>query len=473
MAICSTGWACGGGHSAAPSASHRQRLYSDADAYAALVALPGGGLLVGDRLTGVVRRFTAQGRPASSALARVAVEGGGQRGLLGLARDGRGDVYASWTAPSGRIVVGRILPAPTRIVWRGPESAPLADGGHLEIAPSGQLVIGIGDLEDRSQLTNPRAPNGKLLLVNPAGPQSQAPRVLSSGWNNPFAFTYTPGGKLWVADNSPGQSDERLARGDVDGHATHTTILPPGTAPSGIAAIANTRLVVCGYESHLLLLYRISRTGTAVREGPPLARNCQLGVVRLAGGGLALRSAAHNSNPPHRFAVNMHPRGVITARPLIMWQSTLGLLGRRQWQTAAWVGAVALVATGYAGETIPGIDFHRMVAVSWWNDPTWTATSILLGLIAATFVHPAGSRAARGAAASGSGILGLAASTVMACPVCSTLAVPFLGAGGVLAFLRPDRGWLALVSVVLLAATLALRLRAITRCGVPRRRQAR
>ena len=165
----------------------------------------------------------------------------------------------------------------------------------------------------------------------------------------------------------------------------------------------------------------------------------------------------------------MHPRAVIAARPLYLWDSTLGLFGRRQWQTAAWVGAVALVATGYAGETVPGIDFDRMVAVSWWNYPAWVATSILLGLIAGTFVHPAGSRATRGAAAAGSGILGLAASTVMACPVCSTLAVPFLGAGGMLAFLRPDRGWLALLSVLLLAATLALRLRAITRCRVPPR----
>lgn len=155
-----------------------------------------------------------------------------------------------------------------------------------------------------------------------------------------------------------------------------------------------------------------------------------------------------------------------------MWQSTFGLFGRRQWQAAAWAGTVALVATGYAGETIPGINFHRMVAVSWWNYPTWIATSILLGLITATFVHPAGNRAARGAAATGSGILGLAASTVMACPVCSTLAVPFLGAGGMLAFLRPDRGWLALLSVLLLAATLAVRLRAITRCTVRPRRRA-
>jgi len=63
--------------------------------------------------------------------------------------------------------------------------------------------------------------------------------------------------------------------------------------------------------------------------------------------------------------------------------------------------------------------FHRQVPVSWWNLPIWIVASTLLG------------------------------------------------AGGVLAFLRPDRGWLALASVLLLAVTLRLRLRAITRCSMP------
>src|SRR5207302_7277127 len=64
VAICTVVSACGG-HGATSSLPRRERLYSSADVYAALVPLPGGGLLIGDRLSGVVRRFGADGRPAS------------------------------------------------------------------------------------------------------------------------------------------------------------------------------------------------------------------------------------------------------------------------------------------------------------------------------------------------------------------------------------------------------------------------
>lgn len=61
---------------------------------------------------------------------------------------------------------------------------------------------------------------------------------------------------------------------------------------------------------------------------------------------------------------------------------------------------------------------------------------------------------------------GTVAAIVMACPVYSPLAITLLGTGGLLAFLMPDRGWLALGSVVLLAVTLLLRLRAGTKGAV-------
>ena len=55
---------------------------------------------------------------------------------------------------------------------------------------------------------------------------------------------------------------------------------------------------------------------------------------------------------------------------------------------------------------------------------------------------------------------------VMACPVCSPLAIPLLGTSGLLAFLVPERRFIALVSVAMLALTLLLRLRASTTCAV-------
>jgi hypothetical protein len=46
------------------------------------------------------------------------------------------------------------------------------------------------------------------------------------------------------------------------------------------------------------------------------------------------------------------------------------------------------------------------------------------------------------------------------------LAIPLLGTSGLLAFLVPERGLIALVSVAMLAVTLLLRLRASTTCAV-------
>lgn len=54
----------------------------------------------------------------------------------------------------------------------------------------------------------------------------------------------------------------------------------------------------------------------------------------------------------------------------------------------------------------------------------------------------------------------------MACPACSPLAIPLFGAAGVLSFLAPERGLIALLSIVLLTVTLVLRLRTNRTCSI-------
>jgi hypothetical protein len=48
--------------------------------------------------------------------------------------------------------------------------------------------------------------------------------------------------------------------------------------------------------------------------------------------------------------------------------------------------------------------------------------------------------------------------------VCNPLAIPIFGAAGVLSFLAPYRGLVALASIVLLVITLLLRLRTTRAC---------
>ena len=122
---------------------------------------------------------------------------------------------------------------------------------------------------------------------------------------------------------------------------------------------------------------------------------------------------------------------------------------------------LAFVVIGEVGQTLPPTDFERIYPVEWWNWATLFVSAALIGLIVATFTVPGGRRAAAGAS---SGAGGVVAAIAMACPVCSPLVIPLLGTGGLLAVLTPDRAWLALASIVLLAATLLLRLRAGNTC---------
>ncbi len=189
-------------------------------------------------------------------------------------------MYASWTTPERRLVVGRLRRhARPVIIWRGVSTATLANGGHLAAAPDGRLVIGIGDRQSGS-------PTGRMLSLDPAGPATQVPRTLSTGWNNPFAFTFTPGGELWVADNAPGKRPERLARGDdAGGRPAAVTTLVRRPAASGLAALNDDALALCGVVSGTLDRYE--RRGAMWRYDRTLARGCRYGVARLADGRLA------------------------------------------------------------------------------------------------------------------------------------------------------------------------------------------
>lgn len=252
-------------------------LVARAPEAAAMVALPDGGLLYGERKTGRILNDERE------LIARVNVISKGQRGLLGLAVDGDENVFAAWTRRDGRIVVGQVAPGKQRLVWLGPPSANLANGGHIAFSPKGMLYIGIGDLEDPGSVSDLKAPHGKILRLNPAGPEDQTPKMISYGWNNPFAFDFTPSGELWLADNAPGKQEERLLRADPVGPRT---VLPDRSVPSGLATVDDDSIFVCMYRTKVLQRYDIA-ANTARPVGEPIARDCRLGVVFLKDGRLA------------------------------------------------------------------------------------------------------------------------------------------------------------------------------------------
>lgn len=259
-----------------------------ADIDAVSLAVDGDGeVLWAQRSTGVIRRLSD-----GTQVARVEVGAEGQRGLLGLAVGPGDEVYAAWTDPSNQLVVGQVAPGATRIIWAGFVSATGANGGRLAMAPDGRLVLGVGTIRQSDRVADPGTPNGKMLAIDPAGPPSQNPETLSSGWNNPFGFAFTDAGQLWVADNHPSDGEERLARGDLAGASVDSVphaVLPFDSAPSGVAAVAG-RIYVCSFTTGSLYRYEMAGDasgggGIAQRAGT-VADDCRFDVVAMPDGSL-------------------------------------------------------------------------------------------------------------------------------------------------------------------------------------------
>src|SRR5215471_11286210 len=137
---------------------------------------------------------------------------------------------------------------------------------------------------------------------------------------------------------------------------------------------------------------------------------------------------------------------------------------RRQWKVAGWSYLAALLIMGVAGETLPGASVGRVVPTQWWNYVTLVLSPPLIALIVATFVPSGQPRRSHRWGKTGTGVGGAAGTLAMACPVCNPLAIPIFGAVGVLSFLAPYRGVIALLSIVLLAVTLLIRLRTTRTC---------
>src|SRR5262249_34191836 len=153
-------------------------------------------------------------------------------------------------------------------------------------------------------------------------------------------------------------------------------------------------------------------------------------------------------------------------RALVRWAPVqqMAMWSRRQWKVAGWSYLVALLIMGGVGETLPGASVGRVVPTQWWNYVTLVLSPPLIALIVATFVPAGQSRGARPRAQAGVGVGGVAGTVAMASPVRNPIAIPVLGAVGVLSFLAPYPGLIARPPVAFLALTLVLPLRTSRSC---------
>ena len=140
---------------------------------------------------------------------------------------------------------------------------------------------------------------------------------------------------------------------------------------------------------------------------------------------------------------------------------------RRRWLTAVGVAVLTVLVTAIPTAMVPTPVFSRDVPTTAWAWPVLIATSVLAGMVTATYVarrdaSEGGERASR------LGTVG-AVTTFFAvgCPVCNKLVLLALGYAGAMQYFAPVQPLLAGVAIVLLAWALVVRIRRERSCPMP------
>lgn len=143
--------------------------------------------------------------------------------------------------------------------------------------------------------------------------------------------------------------------------------------------------------------------------------------------------------------------------------------GLRRWGVAGLGTLATLLLLGLPAVLIPNGLFAREIEPTWWSYPVWVATSILAGLVMATYVRN-GSEGEDGRSDRDGrrGIIGAAlAWFAIGCPVCNKLVLLALGTSGAMSWFAPLQPVLAIGGMVLLAWALRSRLRVQASCPTP------
>ncbi len=147
----------------------------------------------------------------------------------------------------------------------------------------------------------------------------------------------------------------------------------------------------------------------------------------------------------------------------------------RRWAAAVVTGLVTFLVLGAATAVIPNPVFGRSIPPTDWAMEVLVLTSILAGLLFATYVRnegPApvaspvleplpGAQPARGGVVGGT-----LAFLAIGCPVCNKIVLIALGSTGAVQFFAPVQPYLAVAGVAVLAWALVVRLRGEMTCAL-------
>lgn len=176
------------------------------------------------------------------------------------------------------------------------------------------------------------------------------------------------------------------------------------------------------------------------------------------------------------------------SRALSMWSA-------RRWLFAFVFTVLIGFALGVVTVLIPNPYFHRDIPPTPWSYPVWIVTSVLAGMLGATYVAHRSSQATFSSSTDSNasstkdpapssvlspqdedtrssvwGMIGtFGAWFAIGCPVCNKLALLALGYSGAITYFAPLQPWLAAASLILLGAGLVMRLSGEIACPIPLR----
>lgn len=152
--------------------------------------------------------------------------------------------------------------------------------------------------------------------------------------------------------------------------------------------------------------------------------------------------------------------------------SPLSVLRRwtpRRWLVAAGTALATALFIAVPTDLIDNPVFGREIPPTWWAWPSLVVSSVLAGLLTATYVaSPVAAEAPGGERSRRHGLAGgLLTFFAVGCPVCNKLVLVALGYAGAMTWFQPVQPLLQVLAVGLLAAALWQRLRGELACPVP------
>jgi hypothetical protein len=135
----------------------------------------------------------------------------------------------------------------------------------------------------------------------------------------------------------------------------------------------------------------------------------------------------------------------------------------RQWTAVVFGAVVTFLVLGLPTDIVPNPVFGRAIEPTWWSLPVLIATSVLSGLLLATYVNTSAfDRSARVG-----GVGGLMAYLAIGCPVCNKVVLVALGTTGAMNWFAPVQPYLGIAALGVIAYALRKRLITMNNCALP------